>query len=56
MSKDVERTGDLIGNKIADRNTKVLKTSPQSNWETITNRYSRRKTEIYWWSKTNIIA
>ena len=31
MSKDVERTGDLIGNKIADRNTKVLKTSPQSN-------------------------
>ena len=29
-----EATGDLIGNKIADRNTKVSKTSPKNNSQT----------------------
>ena len=29
-----EATGDLIGNKIADRNTKVSKTSPKNQSKT----------------------
>ena len=29
-----EATGDLIGNKIADRNTKVSRTSPKNNSQT----------------------
>ena len=29
-----EATGDLIGNKIADRNTLVSKTSPKNNSQT----------------------
>ena len=34
-SKETEEaTGDLIGNKIADKNTRVSKTSPLSNAET----------------------
>ena len=37
IQKTAETTGDLIGNKIADRITKVLKTSPQNNLGTITN-------------------
>ena len=52
-----EVTGDLIGNKIAKRITKVSRGSPQNNSEAITNEYdkeipkeiyiSRRKTENY---------
>ena len=57
-----EATGDLIGNKIADRIMKVSKTSQQNNSETVTNEHyneipkvgyiyiytSRRKTKNYW--------
>ena len=32
-----ERTGDLIGNKIADKNTKISRTSLQNSSETVTN-------------------
>ena len=35
--KTAEATGDLIGNKIADRITKFLKNSQQNNIETVTN-------------------
>ena len=35
--KTAEATGDLIGNKIADRITKFLKNSQQNNLETVTN-------------------
>ena len=34
IQKTAAATGDLIGNKIADRITKVGKTSPQNNSET----------------------
>ena len=35
IQKTVEATGDLIGNTIADRITKVLKTLPQNSLEMI---------------------
>ena len=35
--KTAEGTGDLIGDKIDDKITKVSKTSPQSNLEATTN-------------------
>ena len=34
IKKKVEATGDLIGNKIADKFTRVSKSSPQNNLET----------------------
>ena len=34
IQKKVEATGDLIGNKIADKFTRVSKSSPQNNLET----------------------
>ena len=34
IRKRAEATGDLIGNKIADKITRVSKTSPQNNLET----------------------
>ena len=34
FQKTVEATGDLIGNKIADKFTKVSNTSPKNNLET----------------------
>ena len=34
IQKTGEATGDLIGNKIADKITRVSKTSPQKNLET----------------------
>ena len=37
IQKAAEATGDLIGNKIADRNAILWKSSPQNNSETITN-------------------
>ena len=37
IQKTAEATGDLICNKVANRITKVLKTSQQNNSETITN-------------------
>ena len=35
--KPAEATGDLIGNKIANRITKVSKHSPQNNSKTVAN-------------------
>ena len=55
-----EATGDLIGNKFADKMTGVSKTSPQINSETNEEKIlrerkiSRTKAENYWWSKLNI--
>ena len=46
VQKTAETTGDLIGNKIADTNTKVSKTLPQNNAETITNRHEKIPKEI----------
>ena len=37
IQKTAEATGDLIGNKIANRITKVAKNSQQNNSETVTN-------------------
>ena len=34
-------TGDLIGNKIADRITKVSKSSQQNHSETVTNEHDK---------------
>ena len=39
MWKTAETTGDLIGNKIADRIMKVSKPLPQSDLETVTNEH-----------------
>ena len=37
IQKTAGSTGDLIGNKIANKITKVSKTSPQNSSETVTN-------------------
>ena len=37
--KAAEATGDLIGNKIANKIIEVLRSSPQNNSETITNEH-----------------
>ena len=39
--KAAEGTGDLTGNENADRITKLSKTSPQNNLETITNEHDK---------------
>ena len=41
IQKTVEVTGDLIGNKIADRTTKVSRSSRQNNSEIITNEHDK---------------
>ena len=41
IQKTAEGTGDLIGNKIAERITKVSKISPQNNSETVTNKHDK---------------
>ena len=41
IQKAAETTGDMIGNKIATRTTKVSRSSPQNNSETITNEYDK---------------
>ena len=41
IQKTAEATGDLIGNKIANRITKVSKSLPQNNSETITNGHDK---------------
>ena len=41
IPKKTEATGDLIGNKIADRITKVSRSSPQNNSETIINKHNK---------------
>ena len=33
IQKTAEATGDLIGNKVADKNTRISKISPQNNSE-----------------------
>ena len=37
IQKITEATGDLTGNKIVDKITKIPKTSPQNNFEIVTN-------------------
>ena len=39
--KTAEATGDLIGNKIADRITKVSRISQQNNWKIIINKHDK---------------
>ena len=41
IQKIVDPAGDLIGNKIADRITKVSKSSQQNNLETVTNEHDK---------------
>ena len=41
IQKTAEATGDLISSEIADRITKVSKTLPQNNSETITNEHDK---------------
>ena len=49
IQKVAEATGDLIDNKIADRITKVSKSSQQDNSETVTNEHDKEmpKKKIY---------
>ena len=42
IKKTAEAIGDLIDNKIANRITKVSKSSPQNNSETITNEHDKK--------------
>ena len=63
----IDALGEFIGNKIANRITKVSKNSWQKHSETVTKEndkeiskerkiyFFRRKTENYWSSKINII-
>ena len=39
IQKTVEESGDLIGNKIADRITKASETSPRNILETVRRKY-----------------
>ena len=41
IQKTAEATVDLIGNKIAEKITKVSKTSQQNNSETVTNEHDK---------------
>ena len=41
IQKTAEATGDLVGNKISDRITKVLKNSKQNNSETVANKHDK---------------
>ena len=41
MQNTAEATSGLIGQKIADRLTKVARSSPQNNSETIINEYDK---------------
>ena len=71
IQKSAETTADLIGNKIADKITKILINLPKNNWETV--RYEEENVRLdrgiqrerfispvkkkkYWWSKINIIV
>ena len=67
FKKAAEATGDLIGNKIADKITKVLKTLQQNNSETVANEHNHeipkeryispeKKTKNYSWSEINRIV
>ena len=39
--KTADKTDDLIGNKIANKITKVSRSSPQNNSHTITNKHDK---------------
>ena len=41
IQKTAEASGDLIGNKIADKIKKVSKTSQQNNSETVANEHDK---------------
>ena len=43
IPKTAEATGDLIGNKIANRITKVSRRLPQNNSETMTNKHDKER-------------
>ena len=43
IQKPAEATGDLIGNKIANKGTKVSRSSPQNDSKTITNEHDKEK-------------
>ena len=40
--KTAESTGDWIGNKIAKKITKISRSSPQNNSETVTNEHDKK--------------
>ena len=42
IQKTAEATGDFIGNKIANRITKVSKNSQHNNSETVTNEHDKK--------------
>ena len=42
IKKTAEATGESIGNKVADRITKVIKASPQNNSKTVTNEHGKK--------------
>ena len=58
FKKTAGATGDLIGNKIADRITRSSKTSPQDNLE-MDEEIKKKKNifpeliQKYWWFKIN---
>ena len=65
IQKTAEATGDLIGNTIANRITKVSKNSQENNLETVTNEYDKKipkgryvyqekKTRNHWWTNIRI--
>ena len=41
LQRTAEATGDLIGNKVADRITKVSKNSQQNNLDAVTNDHDK---------------
>ena len=41
FKKLAEATGDLIGNKIAVKITKISKTSQQNNWDIVQNEHNK---------------
>ena len=49
IQKPAKTTGDLIGNKMADKTTEVSKTSQQNNLETAKNEHVKEnlKRDIY---------
>ena len=41
LQKEQFKTGSLIGNKIADKITKVSRTTPKNSSETVTNKHNK---------------
>ena len=42
IQQTAEATGDLIGNKIHNRITKILKSSPHNNLESVANEHEKK--------------